>query len=92
MNRAVWKFPLALTAETQQVAMPVGARVVHVAAQDRVPTVWAEVEVPAEGQPTTMMMRMFRIVGTGARVPDRFEHRGVAFLDPYVFHVYEGRP
>jgi hypothetical protein len=88
MARSVWKYPLAWSADTQQVPMPLHAAVVHVALQDDVPTVWAEVQAQRPGM--LAKIRLFRIVGTGGEVPDRFEYRGTVHHDGFVFHVYEG--
>lgn len=86
--RAVWKYPLPLTSAPSYVCqMPIGAEILHVAAQDDTPTLWALVDPDADVEG-----RAFRIVGTGhAEVRDRYVHRGsvVTHGGAYVWHVFE---
>lgn len=54
-SRAVWKWPIA-----DPMAMPAGARIVHVGQQHGVPTVWALVDPAAP-----RVARRVEVVGTG---------------------------
>lgn len=88
MTSAVWKYPLEVPLTT--VAMPMGARVLHVGAQGDVVTLWALVEPDRK-----LLDRQFLVVGTGWEfdlghpVPDA-EYRGTALRrDGLVFHVFE---
>jgi hypothetical protein len=92
VNR-VLKYPLTVAGQ-QVVQMPVTARVVHVAAQHGVPTVWALHSEPAASEP-----RRFFIFGTGHTF-DRMidghdlEHRGSVLLQSggLVLHIFEAVP
>lgn len=84
--KTVWKFPIG-----NQVVMPKGAQIVHVAEQDGtvgpVVTMWALVdpEAPAE-------TRRFAELGTGHEIPDEHEHVGTWQSGPFVWHLFEHRP
>ena len=74
---------------TENVIMPVGARIVHVGFQGNladVVTFWAEVDDRAEQE-----VRNFMVIGTGVEIPDGYEYVGTtqnAEL-PFVWHLYE---
>jgi hypothetical protein len=81
----VWKFPLARTVRNE-VEMPGGAKVIEVAMQGGMVTLWAVVTPGGEPQE-----RIFYTVGTGHRVsPDAHTHLGTVHEGPYVFHIFEG--
>lgn len=87
MGETVWKFPLRLT-YAQQVEMPIGAHVIHVAEQLGILCMWAIVDPSA---PTKS--REFLIVGTGHTIPHGPDtiHVGSALCDggDFVWHVFE---
>lgn len=86
--RAVWKYPLAWVPGEQDVVMPAGSAVVHVAAQHGMIAVWAEVDPKVEA----IEHRYLTVVGTGSAIPEGFDHYlGTGHLPPFVLHVYEDR-
>lgn len=86
--RAVWKYPIPLTAGVSTFQIPEGARFLHCAEQGESICLWFEVR-PAE---TLTQQRSFRIFGTGdPSIPDHLTYVGTALLSAgsLVFHVYE---
>lgn len=88
MQQTVWKFPLAL-AETQEVAMPIGADILHLEVQNGRPCLWALVDPGADEE-----IRRFMIVGTGHGIPlrsNKQRHVGTFLVEDgeFVFHVFE---
>lgn len=89
--KAVWKFPIE-AAETQAVAMPTGAQLLHVEAQGSGvgarPCVWALVDSDAP-----KATRLLGIVGTGHDAARVFgmPHVGSFLLGQgaLVFHVFD---
>lgn len=85
MSRVVYKYPLLTAAGTQEVVLPVGAKIVHVGMQGERITLWAEVD-PDEHRAAPWAVR---ILGTGdPAIPDRYTHAGTVFIGAFVFHVY----
>lgn len=91
MNRQVWKFALPvneLTASfTSILRIPVGARLVHVAAQRATAAMWFEVDPDAEKEP-----RSFQLFGTGhGPIREGLNYIGTCiFADgDLVLHIYE---
>ena len=89
MSWTIWKFPLALEVE-QTVEVPQNAKFLHVAYQDGLPTVWAEVDPDLPREPRT-----FVIVGTGHRVPETGgptgkppAYVGTVLRGAFVWHIY----
>ncbi|AUR81602.1 hypothetical protein NVP1009O_35 [Vibrio phage 1.009.O._10N.261.51.C9] len=83
--RTVFKYPL--TGETSHVFMPHDAKVLHVAEQDGVPCVWAEVN-PSSTEDHVK----FHTVGTGRPLPEApAEHVGSLMMHggATVLHVYK---
>jgi hypothetical protein len=85
--KSVWKYDVEIGGDVP-LAMPVDARIVHVAAQQG-PTVvqlWAEVETTAP-----KVTRQFFIAGTGHPIENGAEYIGTAIcLDgALVWHLYE---
>ena len=87
MSATIWKYPLRLS-ELQDIEMPVGAHILHVAEQFGTLCMWAIVDPLAEKRP-----RRFAIVGTGHPAPDDVDtiHVGSAVCDGgrFVWHVFE---
>lgn len=83
MTRAVWKYTLGYG--LNNLAMPAGARVVHVGDQHGLVTLWAEVDPAADRE-----QRLFVFVGTGHDA-DGGEYVGSAIVGggALVWHVYE---
>jgi hypothetical protein len=71
----------------QTVEMPVGANIVHVAGQGAMIAIWAEV-VP-KNQNQKKEKRVFEPIWTGMPVPSFANYWGTAFIEDYVYHVYE---
>ncbi len=84
MARTIWKYPLDLADDIQEIEMPAGARVVSVAMQGDSPTIWALVhpEQPLE-------KRHFSIHGTGHAIPNGEGYLGACLAPPFVWHVFE---
>lgn len=84
MNR-IFKYPLGVVAfDTAEVEMPHGATIIMFNHQERVFTIWAEVDPT---MPVTT--RYFDILPTGGNVPPGAEHIA-SFQDiGYVWHLYE---
>lgn len=69
---------------TDELKMPRGARVVHVALQHDRPTLWAEVDTDVE-----LVPRGVAVVGTGLPIPgDGASHVGTFHDGGWVWHVY----
>lgn len=84
--RAVWKYQL--TVGPQEVRMPAGAEVVHVAEQEGVVTLWAIVD-PRPGEEA---VRRFHVIGTGTAWgagDDNLHYLGSCMDSPFVWHVFE---
>jgi len=83
--RVVYKYPM--NAPVVDLDLPVGAKVVAVATQDNVPTLWIE----HDQQPLTTQRRTFVGHGTGHPIPEGEVHVGSAHgVDGWmVFHIYE---
>lgn len=67
------------------IALPEGAKVVHVGAQEDRITLWYEHNA------APYVPRKFYIHGTGHHIPDDGrQHRGTVMMHPFVWHIYEG--
>ncbi len=84
MARTVFKYPLG--SPVTVLDLPTDAKVVHVAAQDDVPTIWVLLDPAA---PT--VQRAFVGVGTGQPVDEDLSFVGTAtgIAGWLVFHVFE---
>lgn len=82
----IWKQRLQVVGTVQQVAMPTGAKVIHVAEQNDEPVIWYTCIIT---NPTEM--RKFVLVPTGGSTPRDFEYVGTVILDGIaeVLHLYE---
>jgi hypothetical protein len=84
--RTIWKY--ALSDMRNDVLMPQGGTVRHVAIQGGRPTLWAEVDSDAP-----MTMRHFRVFGTGFQLPRDMgysnDYIGTVHENGLVWHVYE---
>jgi hypothetical protein len=84
--KTVWKFPLS-PGDPLVIAMPAGARVLHVGVQDDDrPCIWALVDPAAPEEE-----RSFRVHGTGQYFDGDGAYVGTAMLyrGGLVFHVFE---
>lgn len=93
VKTTVFKYPLdlgeAMGNGKVRIAMPLGARVLHLAVQNDTPTLWAEVNPEAQ-----MRERTYVVVGTGHTVPEKVGHVGSVQMHDadgkeYVWHIYE---
>lgn len=86
LMNTIWKYSV-VTAKTRQCfEMPVGAKVLHVAEQNGLICLWAQVD-PYE---TNLDSRYFHVVGTGNKIPDKAgEFVGTALVGEFVFHLFE---
>lgn len=87
MSHRIWKYPLAFE-EIQDVKMPAGSMVVHVAEQQEQIVLWALVDTAAP-----LEVRRFKLAGTGHEVPsdgEVFPYLGTAVMsNGYVWHVFD---
>lgn len=86
MAREVWKYEVPVAAGYHVVAMPQGARIVHLGVQqDMVIAFWAEVPLGAE-----TIERYFWVRGTGHMISsDGWEYVGSVQMQQFVWHLYE---
>ncbi|RZJ26186.1 MAG: hypothetical protein EOO54_03720 [Haliea sp.] len=86
-RRAVWKYALPMADEVV-VCMPEHAQVLHIAAQNNQPQIWAQVDPSAP-----IVDRVFEVRGTGHtwQHDPRRVHLGTFMLHGggLVFHVFE---
>lgn len=88
MSDTIWKFPLRDV--VNEVSLPKGAHILHVAEQHRQITMWARVDPAASTE-----VRTLAVVGTGTPVPDghvMFVGSVLAAEGAFVFHVFEMFP
>jgi hypothetical protein len=85
--KTIWKYPIYFGAQTTELDMPMGAKVIAAAMQDNVPTVWAWVDPERP-----VVRRRIAIVGTGLGAPeyDEAEHVATVLDGPFVWHVFDG--
>ena len=82
--KAIWKFPFTIN-DYVRIPMPAGAHVLCVGIQDKVPCIWALVEIEAE-----IANRIFRIYGTGHECnEDRHNYIGTFQTGPFVWHMFD---
>ncbi|HXN71499.1 MAG TPA: hypothetical protein VN861_02985 [Candidatus Acidoferrales bacterium] len=79
----IYKYQVEQIDDQVEIIMPVGAKVLHVAAQSGFITLWALVN-PNAGT----VMRRFAIVGTGHAVPGGLAYLGTAHIQPFVWHIF----
>lgn len=82
MGKQVWKY--TIPGEPLRFAIPKGAKLLHVHAQDEGTCLWAEVDPDAERE-----WRSFGITATGRDIPSPSVYVGTAHEEPFVWHVYE---
>jgi len=86
-ERAVFKYEIPVDDQWHEIAMPLPAKVLHVACQDGARgtvMVWAEV-TPSGAEVSSRAMRVY---GTGHPVPSGAVYVGTALASPFVWHVY----
>lgn len=83
--RTVYKYPIQVTDEFD-LQLPQGAEILHVAAQNYKPYLWALVD---PDQP--IEKRRFAVRGTGHPVDEHLQHLGTFLLadDTFVGHLFE---
>lgn len=90
-EQRIYKYPLELT-DRQEVHLPEGAVILHVAVQNGIICLWALVDPDAWNEDRT-----FWIVGTGGTMPPgfgagiEFVHQGTVEQGPFIWHVFEAR-
>jgi hypothetical protein len=91
MGKTIWKFKLEVT-DSQQIEMPVGAKILTVQTQDGWPCIWALVDPLAKKE-----LRHIQTIGTGHTI-ENGEGLNDKYLGTYqvirdwgvlVFHVFE---
>jgi len=83
--RKVYKYEIGIT-DQQLLVLPLGAKILTVALQERVPCLWVEVDSKEQGQESVHIYTH----GTGHVLnPSATEYIGTYFLENgLVFHVY----
>lgn len=81
---AVYKYPLTLSANEQQISMPFGGQILHVHEQNGVPTLWVLVRPQR-----TEEIRRFYLYGTGDPIAHGHVYVGSVHDGPYVWHIFE---
>jgi len=82
--KTIWKYELEIK-DVQDIEIPEGAKLLHIANQNGGLCVWFEVDQEARKK-----MNTFAIVGTGnAFDPKGFEHIGSVIINPFVWHVFQ---
>ena len=76
MTKAIWKYTLEVTT-SQEISMPLGAKIVHVASQLENPAIWAIVDPLAP-----KVKRRFGVLTTGAS----FDPVTVTYLGSFMLH------
>lgn len=84
--RAVWKFPLALTADPQILEAPGLEWPLHLDRQGDQLCLWCEVDT--EMRPRRIAVQVY---GTGHPIPRFDSYIGSIVDDPYVWHLYGER-
>lgn len=92
MQATIWKFEIPAQ-DRFKVIMPKKHKIVHVAVQNNVPCMWAQVgPYPTLAEEVDNAEFNFRLVGTGHPIPDidQLEHVGSFQLHggALVFHLY----
>lgn len=89
MTLHVYKYPFNMTGEQTEFELPIGAKLLHVAAQHNAFHLWALVD-----DDTILETRVVRIVGTGHDIP--YAPARLAYLNTimigegrFVFHAFE---
>lgn len=86
--RSIWKYPLAIADEIQEIDMPIGAKILTVQIQRGVACMWALVDPEAE-----KTKRAFKIIGTGhpIKVDVTLDYIGTVqqLGGTLVWHVFE---
>lgn len=86
--KKVFKFPLKIEEDEQDIMMPAGAKVLTVQVQSGVPCLWAECNPDAE-----CVSRTFLIRGTGHPIDDGIEKEYIGTIQLHggslVLHVFE---
>ena len=83
MSRTVWKYPLPFN-DSEEVALPKGARPLRVGMQQGDLMLWALVDTDADMEP-----RYFGVRGTGHEVAPGAAYIGSTEDGPFVWHVFE---
>ena len=83
----VWKFPFA-TKDVQELTMPRGARLLHVAVQQEQLCLWALVRPEA-----VTVRRRIRVVGTGQKISvndsEKYVGTAMSFGGELVWHAFD---
>lgn len=91
MSAVIHKYPLisdrSVIATSVDIDLPPGSKVVHVAEQNGVPTIWVEKWAERLGARETVTHR-FRIIATGETV-NAGRYVGTVHIGAFVFHIYE---
>lgn len=83
--RCVWKYPLNGPGTITDVEIPGQSSIVHVAAQNGVITLWADVYDTS----SVKSPRRFSVVGTGQQPAPLSRYVGTCIHAEFVWHVYE---
>lgn len=94
MTQVIYRYPIEFSKDGRfKLELPIGARLLHVAPQDRAPyqpSLWALIDKERAENGDTVV-RTFRIVGTGHEHEDIWpeEYIGTWQLHGFVWHLFE---
>lgn len=86
----IYKYPLLIIGEVQEVIMPDGANILSIKTQYNRPVIWALVDPDVE-----KVKRRFRVFPTGARIksPETMKYmatvQSMVGMEEFVYHVFE---
>ena len=80
----VYKFAFGANQSELALSIPLNAKPVHVAVQNRRITMWFELDTEEE-----KVDRHFKVVPTGAEVPEQGTHIQSILDGEFVWHIYE---
>ena len=88
--KTIYKYELKIT-DTQAIALPIGATILHLDVQNNKPCIWAL--IPAGAGMHAPKERRFHTYGTGHQIPDlKLKYVGsyqTSYHTPFVGHVFE---
>ncbi len=92
--KTIWKYPLTMDRDWNDVYLPFKAKVLHFGFQDKKPMLWALVD-PYEAN---KVVRHFIIVGTGHPIMDtelqrpfKYKHINTCVEGLFVWHLFEAK-
>jgi hypothetical protein len=85
MSKVIYKYAIDGVGFTTQHEMPKGAEFLYVDLQNDTPQAWFLID-PSVDRTT---FRLFKVYGTGHKIPMRERYLGTYQQPPYVWHLFE---